>query len=94
MLNAFASASIEQPLKAAELNCDYFTTTLTVSPLQKRRHTERNRKRGRSEVQHQVLTSDFKKRDGYKRSIELSKQYGLYRQDYCGCIYSKNKGTK
>ena len=35
------------------------------------------------------LPSDFKKREGYKRSIELSKQYGLYRQEYCGCLYSK-----
>ena len=35
------------------------------------------------------LTSDFKKKNGYKRSIELSTEYGLYRQDYCGCIYSK-----
>jgi hypothetical protein len=37
------------------------------------------------------LPSDFKKKDGYKRSIELSKQYDLYRQDYCGCVYSKRK---
>ena len=37
------------------------------------------------------LVSDFKKRNGYKRSTELSKIYGLYRQDYCGCIYSKNQ---
>ena len=40
------------------------------------------------------LYSDFKKREGYKRSIELSKQYGLYRQDYCGCIFSKRERDK
>ena len=37
------------------------------------------------------LPSDFKKREGYKRSIELSREYGLYRQNYCGCVFSKNK---
>ena len=40
------------------------------------------------------LPADFKKREGYKRSIELSKQYGLYRQNYCGCIYSLNEANR
>jgi predicted adenine nucleotide alpha hydrolase (AANH) superfamily ATPase len=80
--------------KAAELNCDYFTTTLTVSPYKNADILNEIGKEAGVKFNIKFLTSDFKKRDGYNRSIELSKQYGLYRQDYCGCIYSKNKGTK
>lgn len=68
---------------------DYFTTTLTVSPY---KHSDTLNAVG-EEISNLVgvkyLFSDFKKNDGYKRSIELSKQYNLYRQDYCGCVYSK-----
>lgn len=75
--------------KAAELHADYFTTTLTISP---HKDCEFINECG-TEVSEQCgveyLFSDFKKHEGYKRSIELSKEYRLYRQDYCGCIYSK-----
>lgn len=70
---------------------DYFTTTLTISPLKNADMlnsigAEIGKKYGIN-----WLYSDFKKRDGYKRSIALSKQYELYRQNYCGCIFSKSK---
>lgn len=76
-------------LEAKKHGFDYFTTTLSVSPhknsqLLNRIGEEMGEKYG---VRH--LPADFKKREGYKRSIELSKQYGLYRQDYCGCEFSK-----
>ncbi len=75
--------------QAAKLHFDYFTTTLSISPLKNARllnqlGEEMGEKYG---VAH--LPSDFKKKDGYKRSVELSKVYGLYRQDYCGCVFSK-----
>lgn len=75
--------------QAAKLHFDYFTTTLSISPLKNARllnqlGEELGEKYG---VRH--LPSDFKKKDGYKRSVELSKEYGLYRQDYCGCGFSK-----
>ncbi len=68
---------------------DYFTTTLTISPL---KNAEKLNEIGICLGQRygvQYLMSDFKKKDGYKRSIELSAKYDLYRQDYCGCVYSK-----
>lgn len=68
---------------------DYFCSTLTVSP---HKDAERLNAIGTAlaaEYGVAWLPSDFKKREGYKRSIELSKQYGLYRQDYCGCLFSK-----
>lgn len=78
--------------KTAELadsgGYDLFTTTLTLSPLKNARlinETGESAARGNAKW----LYSDFKKRDGYKRSIELSKQYGLYRQNYCGCEFSR-----
>lgn len=75
--------------EAARLHFDYYTTTLTISPMKNARllnqlGEELGEKYG---VAH--LPSDFKKKDGYKRSIELSKEYGLYRQDYCGCAFSR-----
>lgn len=74
---------------AKEKNYDYFCTTLSVSP-----HKNANliNQIGEElEKIHKVnwLYSDFKKKEGYKKSIELSQKYNLYRQDYCGCIYSK-----
>lgn len=70
---------------------DYFTTTLTISPL---KNAEKLNEIGeevaeRFNVRH--LPSDFKKKNGYKRSVELSKTYELYRQDYCGCVFSKRE---
>lgn len=74
--------------KAGEF--DYFTTTLTISPLKKAdKLNEIGRKAG-EESGVPYLMSDFKKKNGYKRSIELSREYGLYRQDYCGCTFSRN----
>jgi len=68
---------------------DYFTTTLTVSPY---KNAEKLNKIGSEAAEIygvRFLPSDFKKRNGYKRSIELSWEYGLYRQDYCGCVFSQ-----
>ena len=74
---------------AAEHGFDYFTTTLSISPLKDA--VRLNTIGGVMAVEHDIpyLFSDFKKREGYKRSIQLSARYGLYRQDYCGCVYSK-----
>lgn len=76
---------------AKENHFDYFTTTLSISPL---KNAEKLNEIG-EEISKQFdipyLYSDFKKKEGYKRSILLSKEYQLYRQDYCGCIYSKRE---
>ena len=79
--------------KAAEIaktqKFDFFATTLTVSPY---KNADKLNEIGQKlALEHNVnyLPTDFKKRDGYKRSIELSQQYGLYRQNYCGCRFSK-----
>ena len=76
---------------AKENNFDYFTTTLTISPLKNSKVI--NEIGHELEVKYNMpyLYSDFKKREGYKRSIELSHIYNLYRQDYCGCKFSKRK---
>ena len=74
---------------AKEGNFDYFTTTLTISPL---KNADWLNEIGRSEGEKEgilFLPSDFKKKDGYKRSIQLSNEFGLYRQDFCGCGFSK-----
>lgn len=67
---------------------DYFTTTLSISPLKKAERLNEIGQRLGEEYEVEYLLSDFKKKNGYKRSIELSKIYGLYRQDYCGCEFS------
>lgn len=74
---------------AAYLGYDYFTTTLSISPY--KNAVKLNEIGEELEKQYNIkyLYADFKKKDGYKKSIELSKKYNLYRQDYCGCIYSK-----
>lgn len=74
---------------AKEKKFDYFTTTLTISPLKNAAKLNEIGERAAEEYGVRWLPSDFKKRGGYQRSIELSKEYGLYRQNYCGCIYSK-----
>ena len=74
---------------AKKNNFDYFSTTLTVSP---HKNSDIINKIGEAVGQSvgiNYLFADFKKREGYKRSLELSKEYDLYRQDYCGCLYSK-----
>lgn len=68
---------------------DYFTTTLTISPLKLSVKLNEIGLKLEAEYGVSYLLSDFKKREGYKRSIELSKEYGLYRQNYCGCVYSR-----
>ena len=68
---------------------DYFTTTLTISPLKNADWLNEIGERLAKEYGLKWLPSDFKKKDGYKRSIELSREYELYRQDYCGCAFSK-----
>ena len=76
---------------AKEKGYDYFTTTLTISPLKNAHKLNEIGEELAEQYDCQFLNSDFKKRNGYKRSTELSKEYGLYRQDYCGCIYSKQE---
>lgn len=80
--------------KAKELKCDYFTTTLTISPHKDCKFINECGAEISAECGVAYLFSDFKKHDGYKRSIELSRQYNLYRQNYCGCIYSKINSQK
>ena len=77
-------------IKAKEMGYDYFGTTLTVSPY---KHSKTINEIGESlekEYKIKFLYSDFKKKDGYKKSIEMSREYNLYRQDYCGCLMGKN----
>jgi len=69
---------------------DYFTTTLTVSPYKNADMLNKIGATLQEEYGIKFLFSDFKKKEGYKRSIELSKEFNLYRQDYCGCEFSKN----
>ena len=75
--------------KAKELNVDYFSTTLTISPLKNAELLNTIGEAFAKEYEVAWLYSDFKKKEGYKRSIVLSKKYNLYRQDYCGCVFSK-----
>lgn len=74
---------------AKRLEQDYFATTLTISPLKNAAKLNEIGERLAEEYQIPWLPSDFKKKNGYKRSIELSAEYGLYRQNYCGCVYSR-----
>ena len=79
---------------AGEAHFDYFTTTLSISP---HKNADWINEIGEEMgalygVLH--LPSDFKKKNGYKRSCELSVQYGLYRQDYCGCVFSKHEAER
>ncbi len=84
----------ETALIAKKNNFDYFATTLTLSPYKNANWVNEIGEKLESELNIKYLYSDFKKKNGYKRSIELSKIYNLYRQDYCGCIYSKQNKTK
>lgn len=74
--------------------CDYFTTTLTISPHKDCEYINECGRATAEECGVAYLFSDFKKHDGYKHSIELSRQYGLYRQNYCGCVYSRRKAEE
>lgn len=72
---------------------DYFATTLTLSPLKDATRLNKIGLQLESEYNIKYLTTDFKKREGYKQSIILSQDYKLYRQDYCGCKYSKKRSV-
>jgi hypothetical protein len=76
---------------AKDHDFDFFTTTLSISPL--KNAAKLNEIGGRLEAEYSVpyLYSDFKKKSGYKKSGEISREYGMYRQYYCGCVYSKRE---
>lgn len=79
---------------AKELSFDYFSTTLSISPHKNAKWINEIGLRLEKQMGVKFLYSDFKKKEGYKRSIQISKELGLYRQDYCGCEYSlKAKDT-
>ena len=79
--------------KTAELakknNFDYFCTTLSISPLKNSQKINEIGFELEKELDVKWLPSDFKKKEGYKQSVELSKEYNLYRQNFCGCVFSK-----
>lgn len=81
----------ESAVLAKKLGMDYFTTTLSISPLKDARKLNEIGDRLSEEYGIQYLNSDFKKKNGYKRSVELSEEYGMYRQYYCGCVFSKRQ---
>ena len=74
---------------AKEQGADYFATTLTISPLKNAAKLNEIGEALAKEYGVKYLPSDFKKKNGYKRSVELSAEHHLYRQNYCGCIFSK-----
>lgn len=79
----------EAAIIAKKNHFDYFTTTLSISPHKNAMKLNEIGERLSNEYKISYLPSDFKKKNGYKRSIELSKEHNLYRQNYCGCIFSK-----
>ncbi|HIX58805.1 MAG TPA: epoxyqueuosine reductase QueH [Candidatus Blautia gallistercoris] len=81
----------ETAKRAAASGFDFFTTTLSISPLKDAQKLGMIGKELEQDYQIRYLPSDFKKKNGYKRSVELSGEYGLYRQDYCGCIFSRRE---
>ncbi len=83
----------ETAKKAKELGIEYFATTLTLSPLKNVEWLNEIGEKVGDRYGVKYLYSDFKKQGGYARSIQLSKQYGLYRQDFCGCQFSKRERT-
>lgn len=86
---------LEEAAKTAkEGGFDYFTTTLSISPHKNAEKLNLIGEELEKEYGVRYLYGDFKKRNGYKRSIELSRIYGLYRQNYCGCIYSRREAER
>ena len=81
----------EAARRAAEGGYDYFTTTLSISPLKNAAKINEIGERLAAEYGVAHLPSDFKKKNGYRRSVELSRLYDLYRQDFCGCVFSKRE---
>ena len=88
-LKCYRLRLLKTALKAQEFHFDYFGTSLTVSPYKNAQVLNQIGEELQKKFNVKYLYSDFKKRNGYKRSIELSKDYHLYRQDYCGCSFSK-----
>ena len=88
-LRCFALRLSETARAARENGFEYFTTTLSVSPHKNAEALNRIGEAAGREWGVNYLHADFKKKNGYLRSLQLSKEYGLYRQDYCGCLYSK-----
>lgn len=82
------AAAAKESLK---YNTDYFSTTLTVSPHKNALYINSAGEELEAESDIHYLVSDFKKKNGYKRSVELCRLYNIYRQDYCGCVFSKSK---
>lgn len=78
-------------IKAKKLGFDYFTTSLSISPYKVSKWINEIGFLLEDKYKISFLYSDFKKEEGYKESIKLSKEYNLYRQDYCGCLYSKKE---
>lgn len=86
---------LEKTAKLAKKhNFDYFTTTLSVSPYKDSQKLNKIGKILSEKYNVEYLYSDFKKKEGYKRSNELAKKYDLYRQNYCGCKYSLNEALE
>lgn len=81
----------EAAVLAKEGGFDFFTTTLSISPLKNAEKLNEIGEELEAEYGVKHLTSDFKKKNGYQRSTQLSREYNLYRQNYCGCIFSKNE---
>lgn len=79
---------------AAEGGYDYFTTTLSISPLKDAQLLNDIGEAAGAACGVRYLNSDFKKKNGYKRSTELSREYNLYRQNYCGCVFSKREAAE
>ncbi len=77
--------------EAARRGMDYVTTTLTISPLKDAHRLNTIGQQAAQAAGVLWLPSDLKKKNGYRRSVELSGEYGLYRQDYCGCVFSKRE---
>ena len=84
----------ETARQAAAGGFEFFTTTLSISPLKNAQKLNEIGLAVGEKYGVKYLVSDFKKKNGYKRSVELSGEYGLYRQDYCGCEFSLAQRTK
>ena len=84
----------EAARQAAAGGFDYFTTTLTISPLKNAQWLNGIGEKAGQEYGVAFLPSDFKKKGGYQISIQLSKEYSLYRQNFCGCVFSKSESRE
>lgn len=87
----YALRLLETAKQAKTRGFDYFATTLTISPLKNARTINTIGEQIGEKYKVSYLCSDFKKKNGFKRSTELSAQYGMYRQNYCGCVFSQRR---